>query len=266
MPSWTKHPGRIFMLLTLSGFLALNTTRAAAQGFRWPEEPKNLKVLPKETKGAQLRHIMRGFASALSVRCEYCHVGEGPDLSKFDFPSDEKTTKRKARIMIQMVQAINQTYLADLKNVDGSSEERVRVTCMTCHRTAAKPQMLGDLMAITLEKDGIEAAIAQYRELRKKYYGGFAYDFSKGTLTALGERLASGGNVTAALRVLDLETEVNGESASIYFSRGGIEAGAGMRDQAIKSFERGLELAPEDWKPFFRQEIEKLRKPPQPNP
>lgn len=263
MPSafWKQHRVLIVVLLTVVGFLAFKATSGSAQGFRWPEEPKNLKVLPKDTKGAQLRQVMRGFASALKVRCEYCHVGEGSDLSKFDFASDEKITKRKARVMIQMVQAINQTHLSQLRDLDRSPQERIEVTCMTCHRTATKPQMLGDLLATTIETDGVEAAIAQYRELRKKYYGGFAYDFSPGTLTGLGERLASGGNVDAALRILDLETEISGESASIYFTRGGIQASAGMRDQAIKSFERGLELAPEDWKPFFRQEIERLRKP-----
>ena len=261
MKTLFRTQGRVLMVwLTMVGSLVLNPANCSAQGFRWPEEPKNLKVLPKGTKGAQLREVMRGFATSLHVRCQYCHVGEGSDLSKFDFPSDEKITKQKARVMIQMVQDINQTYLTRLTKLESSPQERVEVTCMTCHRTAAKPEMLGDVLAKAIEKDGIDAAIAQYRELRKSNYGGFAYDFSTGTLTALGERLASSGKVDAALRVLDLEKEVNGESASIYFTRGGIEAGAGLRDQAIHSYERGLELAPEDWKPFFRQQLEKLRK------
>lgn len=263
MPWTASKPNRVLfvVVLTIAGFFAFTSTEGWAQGFRWPEEPKNLKVLPKETKGARLREVMRGFASALDVRCEHCHVGEGPDLSKFDFASDEKITKRKARVMIQMVQAINQTHLSRLTELDRSPQERIDVTCMTCHRTSSKPQMIEDLLAKTIEKDGVQAAIDQYRELRGRFYGSFAYDFSPGTLTGLGERLASGGNVDAALRILDLETEVNGESASIYFTRGGIEARAGMTEQAIKSLERGLELAPEDWKPFFRQEIERLRKP-----
>ena len=259
--SWKKRRVLIVASFTIVCFLGPSAADSVAQGFRWPEEPQNLKALPKGTKGAQLGRIMRGYASALNVRCEYCHVGEGSDLSKFDFASDEKITKRKARLMIQMVQAVNQTYLPRLTDLDPSLQERVEVTCMTCHRTAAKPRMLGDVLEKTIGKDGIEAAIAQYRELRKEYYGGFAYDFSSGTLTSLGERLATGGKVDAALRILDLEIEVNGESASTYFTRGGIEANAGMREQAIKSFERGLEIAPEDWKPFFRQRIERLRKP-----
>ena len=242
--------------------LGLGGAAAWAQGFRWPEEPKNLKVLPKGTKDAELGRIMRGFTSALDVRCEHCHVGEGPDLSKFDFPSDEKVTKRKARVMIQMVQAINRDYIGKLGELEETPQERIEVACLTCHRTQTKPVMLEDLLAETIRKDGAEAAVAQYRQFREKFYGGFAYDFSPGTLTGLGERLADGGNVEAALRMLRLELEVSGESASTYFTLGRVQAGAGMREDAIKSFERGLELAPADWKQFYQQQLDRLRKPP----
>ena len=255
MRSGVKWVVTAILLLGLGGAVGW------AQGFRWPEEPKNLKVLAKGTKGAELGRIMRGFASALDVRCEHCHVGEGPDLSKFDFPSDEKVTKRKARVMIQMVQAINRDYIGKLGELEAPPQERIEVACMTCHRTQTRPAMLEDLLAQTIKKEGAEAAVAQYRQLREKFYGGFAYDFSPGTLSGLGERLADGGKVEAALRMLRLEIEVNGESASTYFTLGRVQAGADMREDALKSFERGLELAPEDWKPFFRQQIERLRKP-----
>ncbi len=252
------------LAVTLAGLFALLVLCAAgaqAQRFRWPEEPKNIKVLPPETKGARLGQVMRGFAFALGTRCEHCHVGEGSDLTKFDFASDEKITKRKARIMIQMVQSINQTHLPQLSKLEEASQERVEVTCVTCHRGTNKPLMLEDVLAKTISTEGIDAAIAQYRTLRKEFYGGFAYDFSTGPLTGLAESLAGSGKVTEALKLLDLETEMNGENPSVYFLRGGIEAQAGMVEQAIKTLERGMELAPADWKPFFQQRLERLRKP-----
>ncbi len=46
----------------------------------------------------QVINVMRGFAMGLGVRCEHCHVGEpGQPLGSFDFVSDEKPTKEKAR-------------------------------------------------------------------------------------------------------------------------------------------------------------------------
>lgn len=246
--------------LLLMAVLIVSSTSGLAQGFRWPEEPKNIKVLPKDVKGAKLGETMRGFAFALGVRCQHCHVGEGNDLSKFDFVSDEKVTKRKARVMIQMVQSINQSHLTQITKLEESPQQRVEVACVTCHRTASKPEMLEDILARIIASQGIDAAVARYRELRKEFYGGFAYDFSTGPLTGLAETLAASGKVNEALKLLDLETEVNGENPSVYFLRGGIEAQAGMREAAIKTLERGLEIAPEGWKPFFRQRLERLRK------
>ena len=91
---------------------------------------KNLKVFPKEITRAQLLSNMKGFAQALGVRCTYCHVGEeGKPLSTFDFASDAKAHKVRAREMLLMAHRINQ------QDFDG----QMKVTCFTCHRGATHP-------------------------------------------------------------------------------------------------------------------------------
>ena len=76
---------------------------AEAQGFRWPEEPENLKALPASVKGRELGGIMRGFSMALNVRCQHCHAAKAGleldprDLMTFDFASDENPRKNEAR-------------------------------------------------------------------------------------------------------------------------------------------------------------------------
>ena len=86
---------------------------------------KNLKVFPKEITRAQLLSNMKGFAQALGVRCTYCHVGEeGKPLSTFDFASDAKAHKVRAREMLVMAHRINS------QDFDG----QMKVTCFTCHR------------------------------------------------------------------------------------------------------------------------------------
>ena len=252
-------PGHILSTLVILVCVSALTTFGWAEEFRWPEEPENLKVLPAEVKGARLGGVMRGFASALGVRCEHCHVGEGPDLAKFDFPSDEKATKRKARVMIEMVQGINENHLAKLTDLGVKESERIEVTCMTCHRTNEKPLMLGDLLTKTIEHDGVDAAVTQYYALREQYYGGFVYDFSAGSLIGLGESLAREGRVEAGLRILALEMEVSGKSSNVYFTLGNVQANAGMVDAAVRSFEEGKALAPEGFKVFFQQQIDRLR-------
>jgi hypothetical protein len=71
---------------------------AGQETWKWPEHPKNLKVLPPDTGPEKLSAIMRGFTRSLGIRCQYCHVGEeGKPLSSFDFVSDANPNKDRAR-------------------------------------------------------------------------------------------------------------------------------------------------------------------------
>ncbi len=73
---------------------------------------------------------MRGFTQALGVRCSTCHMGEGGQpLNTYDFASDDKVNKVKAREVLRMVQRVNETIAA---LPDRSAGEPI-VTCATCH-------------------------------------------------------------------------------------------------------------------------------------
>jgi hypothetical protein len=82
---------------------------------------KNVQVL-KDVPSDQLVPSMKFIASALGVRCEYCHVENA-------FDKDDKKPKQTARKMMKMMLAIN----AD--NFEGHQE----VTCYSCHRGSPKP-------------------------------------------------------------------------------------------------------------------------------
>lgn len=103
-------------------------------------QPKNLQVLPKDISREELIATMKSFAQGLGVRCEHCHVGEGNDLSKFDFAADTKPTKATARRMIQMVRQLND-LVSGLKVEPGTPATKVppQITCFTCHRGEKKP-------------------------------------------------------------------------------------------------------------------------------
>src|SRR6201993_3211481 len=110
-----------------------------AQGKFPPDSFTNLKVLPKTIGKQELIATMRGFALGLGVRCTYCHVGrEGAPLDSLKFASDDKRTKRVARVMIDMVKHINGEHLAD---VPERPEPHVMVKCETCHRGVARPRL-----------------------------------------------------------------------------------------------------------------------------
>ena len=95
----------------------------------------NLQVLKKDIPQRELINTMRSFALGLGVRCEHCHVGEGNDLSKFDFASDARAPKLVARKMMKMAESINNDLLKDV----GEPVASPKVTCYTCHRGEKKP-------------------------------------------------------------------------------------------------------------------------------
>jgi hypothetical protein len=97
--------------------------------------PSNLQVLPKDISRADLTATMRGFTQALGVQCNYCHVAEGRG-GRNDMASDEKPTKQTARVMIQLVDHVNEMLASNLKKPAGEIQ---KIQCATCHRGSAIP-------------------------------------------------------------------------------------------------------------------------------
>ncbi len=116
---------------------AAGTPAPPRQEFVWPARISNARVLPAEIGADRLRATMVGFARALGVRCQFCHVGqEGQPLSTFDFASDARPHKEIARGMIRMAQRLNTELLPAVLG----PAEQPRVTCYTCHRGSAEPE------------------------------------------------------------------------------------------------------------------------------
>ena len=110
---------------------------AAPAAGQWLPVVRNLQVRPKETKFSSRIDTMKAFTRALGVRCTYCHVGkEGEPLETYDFASDDKEAKVKARAMLKMVAGINDQFLAALPS---RHVPAVSVSCATCHRGAVVP-------------------------------------------------------------------------------------------------------------------------------
>lgn len=113
------------------------------QGGGAPPAPlKNLKVFPKEMTQAQIIPIMRNFEGALQVECGHCHQWTGQGAPGNDFSADVKPQKEVARAMIKMVDSINQQIAAGVSATGLRTGDQIqKVTCATCHRGSAIPQV-----------------------------------------------------------------------------------------------------------------------------
>lgn len=249
-------PGKAIFIATwwalmLTSVLWLATGVAHAQ----TSELTNLQYFPKDISRDQLMANMRGFAFSLGVRCQYCHVlKEGAPLKDANFASDEKETKRKARAMLRMVDAINQQYISKLDPPAAHP-----VGCVTCHHGLGKPVTMNALLAETIEKHDVAAALAQYRDLRKNYYGGAQYDFGETPLNQLTESLLKQKKTKEAVAIMELNVEVN-TPPSLWSYNLLAMAHAANKDieKAKADFQKIVELDPQnDW---AKKQLEELNR------
>ncbi|HEV2750670.1 MAG TPA: c-type cytochrome [Gemmatimonadales bacterium] len=209
-----------------------------AQGKFPPDSFTNLKVLPKNIGKQELIATMRGFALGLGVRCTYCHVGrEGAPLDSLKFASDDKRTKRAARVMIDMVKHINEEHLAD---VPDRPEPHVVVKCETCHRGVARPRLLSDELALYLADSGLAVATRHYRALREQYYGSEAYDFREFPLVDLARSEARARRIDNAIGLLELSREFFPNSGMTPAARGDVYLQQGDTALALASYREAL--------------------------
>jgi hypothetical protein len=106
--------------------------------------PTNLKVLPKDTSGREVRDIMEKWAGSLGVHCDTCHMADaknpGPNgRPRLNFPDDSKPDKQIARIMYSMTEQMNKDYISKAMDLD-KDDQGTPVTCGTCHRGHKMPE------------------------------------------------------------------------------------------------------------------------------
>lgn len=233
--------------------LILGLALAASGQAQVPAEFTNLQYFPKNTSREELVGIMRGFSFSLNVRCEYCHAGkDSPNLSDMNFASDEKETKRTARNMLRMVDAINHDYIQKL-----GRQEPSQVSCVTCHHGLKVPTTMNALLSEILEKKGIPAAIARYRELRKQSYGEGQYDFGETPLNQLTETLLKQHKTKEAAAIMELNVEVNTPPSMWSYNLLAMAHKANNEAEKAKAdFQKILELNPQDT--FARKQLAEL--------
>jgi hypothetical protein len=241
-----------------------------------PATPQNLQVLPKETPQAQVVQAMQEFTAALGVQCAYCHVqaaavpggrgdggggrGRGAAAPAFDFASDDKPQKKVARQMMLMLRDINPKVVAATGKAENTA---TRVGCLTCHRGVAVPKQLADILALTTTEKGTAAAIAQYKDLRKQYFGAQAYDFGEGSLVAFAQQATNANKADDALQWLQLNLEYYPLSSRTYAGLSQALQKKGDKDAAIKALERAVELDPQNAQ--IKRQLDQLKgAPPSP--
>jgi hypothetical protein len=227
-------------------------------GAQIPDAYTNLEVLPRDISKADLVNRMREVAGSLGVRCHHCHVGP-ENLQGMDFATDEKPAKRTARVMMKMVEEINAKLL---KPIETGRAETTKVRCVTCHRGVTVPEYIDEIVTRAIETKGVDAALAEYRELREKYYGSAAYDFSQGPLNVIVERLAGQKKVDDAFTVARTNVELHPNDAYPQVLLARLHLLRGERDPAVAALRKAVEIDPAN--AWVKKQLDELVASPDP--
>jgi tetratricopeptide (TPR) repeat protein len=227
----------------------------------------NRKILPTTMTWEQILPLMQTIRDGLGVTCEYCHEYYGPFNPKNDFANDAKEAKENARVMMRTVQTINQTFSAEIPRLDkpaagagaAATRQTVQVQCVTCHRGVPIPKPLIDIVLETGNARGPAAAVAQYRDLRRAFYGASAYDFTDVTLFTAAQRSNAARKPDDAIAYAQLNVEFNPMSARSYQVMSQAYAQKNDTANAIAALEKAIAIDPMNQ--GFQNQLNQLKNP-----
>lgn len=189
---------------------------------------------------------MEQISQALGVQCNYCHSaprGTGQPEPKKDI----------ARAMMSMTADLN----AKIEAATGKPpNETAKVECGTCHHGVAIPEPLSAVILRTVAQKGGAAAVEQYRDLRKRYYGGSSYDFTETALLETIQRIVQ-GRPDDAIALLRMNLELNPDSARTYAMLGFAYTRKMDDEAAIMNLQKSLALDPTN--AMARGQLEQLQ-------
>lgn len=224
----------------------------SAQGQQLPDKFTNLQFFPKDIPKTELMQNMRSFSFALGVRCPYCHVEKSAKELDLDFPADDKQPKKTARVMLNLVAAVNRDYVGKI-----GKPEPIRVECVTCHHGLIQPRTLRAVLAEAIDKQGIDGAVALYRDLRSRYYGGAQYDFGESALNQLTESLLRSNKNKEAAAIMEMNFDANHPTSIWSYHLIAMSHQAnGEIEKARADFRRVVELHPDDT--WAKQQLDSL--------
>jgi len=127
-------------------------------------------------------------------------------------------------------------------NVDRLAHELVKILYDQPH---VLPKMsVAEALFKTIGEKGIEAGIAQYRELKTKQSS--VYDFSEEELNRLGYQLLQAKKVSEAIKIFKLNVEAYPAAFNTYDSLGEGYMESGNKELAIINYKKSLELNPKN--------------------
>jgi pentatricopeptide repeat protein len=111
--------------------------------------------------------------------------------------------------------------------------------CTTCHRGRPRPTTLDEELAEQYRKNGLEAALDYYADLKQKYYGRGPYDFGEDALNNFGYEVMK-KDPAGAVQVLRLNAEQFPQSGNVWDSLAEAYMKSGNLKEAEQYYQKAL--------------------------
>ena len=131
-----------------------------------------------------------------------------------------------------------------LNKIEPSGDKRVNLWCHTCHHGRPRPMTLDEELGEQYRKKGLQAALDDYTDLKKKYYGRAAFDFGEASLNVFGYTLLEGNDTAGAIQVFKLNAETFPDFSNVWGSLAEGYLKAGDLKKAQENYEKALNLDP----------------------
>ena len=95
-------------------------------------------------------------------------------------------------------------------------------------------------------KKGLQAALDDYSDLKKKFYGRAAFDFGEASLNVFGYTLLENNDIAGAIQVFRLNAETFPDSSNVWDSLAEGYLKAGDIKKAQENYEKALSLDPDN--------------------
>jgi len=148
-----------------------------------------------------------------------------------------------------------------MKKIKPSGDKPVNMWCHTCHHGRPRPMTLDEELAEQYRTKGLKAALEDYADLRKKFYGRAAYDFGENSLNTFGYLLLEGKDAGGAIQVFKLNSDTFPESANVWDSLAEAYMKSGDSKNAQLNYEKALTIDPSNQN--AKEMLKKLKEFPQ---
>ncbi len=210
--------------------------------YLWDQALYTDKVLSAQSKELMYKPFLQDYAYGWAVtKASYKHNGQPVQIVRHGGGINGFAT-----MIVRLVNEKNLIVVLDNTGTPNLGRLTDTIANILYNQPYEPPKMsIATVLEKTIRDKGIDAGIAQYRELKATKHAA-TYDFAEPELNSLGYRLMGTGKTKEALEIFKLNVEAYPNGFNTYDSLAEAYMNTNQRELAIQNYKKSLELNPKN--------------------